>query len=94
MKIESLHQKPGNNIPAIISASVKRNAISSVFDSTITMTGNGPHRVHQVRGDKIYSVDKNKLFKITEKKLYNRDTEEVFYVGEEGYILFTFGSCN
>ena len=95
MRIESLHQKPGvSGINAVISASVKRNAISSVFDSTMTFTGNSPHRVRQVSGDKIYSVDKNKLFKITQKKLYNRDTEEVFYVGEEGYILFTFGSCN
>ena len=36
---------------------------------------------------------KLKLYKVTDKKLYNYDTEEVFFVGEEGYILYPFGSC-
>ena len=84
---------------SVVSASVKRNAIKDQFDSTIpfgttsTPSSVGFH-VRHVKGDEIYQAEGNKLFKVTDKKLYNYDTEEVFFVGEEGYILYPFGSCN
>jgi hypothetical protein len=77
-----------------VSASVERNAIKDQFDSTINFNGSNQFAVRHVKGDRIYQAEGNKLFKVTDKKLYNYDTEEIFFVGEEGYILYPFGSCN
>jgi hypothetical protein len=84
---------------SVVSASVKRNAIKDQFDSTIPfgtvhVPDNTQFHVRHVKGDQIYEAEGNKLFKVTDKKLYNYDTEEVFFVGEEGYILYPFGSCS
>ena len=79
---------------SVVSASVERNAIKDQFDSTINFNGSNQFAVRHVKGDRIYQAEGNKLFKVTDKKLYNYDTEEIFFVGEEGYILYPFGSCN
>ena len=84
---------------SVVSASVERNAIREQFDSTIPFgTVHAPNNtgfnVRHVKGDRIYLTEGNKLYKVTNKKLYNYDTEEIFFVGEEGYILYPFGSCN
>jgi len=79
---------------AVVSASVERNAIKDQFDSVVDYGDNTGFHVRHVKGDQIYQAEGNKLFKVTDKKLYNYDTEEVFFVGEEGYILYPFGSCN
>jgi hypothetical protein len=90
VKVTSLKQHNSS----VVSASVERNAIKDQFDSTVDYGDNTGFHVRHVKGDRIYQAEGNKLFKVTDKKLYNYDTEEVFFVGEEGYILYPFGSCN
>ena len=95
VKIEGLHQFNSS----VCHTTVKRNAIKDQFDSTIPfgtvhVPDNTSFATRHVKGDRIYEAEGNKLFKVTDKKLYNYDTEEVFFVGEEGYILYPFGSCN
>ena len=90
VKVASLKQHNSS----VVSASVERNAIKDQFDSVVDYGDNTGFHVRHVKGDQIYQAEGNKLFKVADKKLYNYDTEEVFFVGEEGYILYPFGSCN
>ena len=95
VKIEGLHQFNSS----VCHTTVKRNAIREQFDSTIPFgtvhtPDNTSFATRHVKGDFIYLSEGNRLYKVTDKKLYNYDTEEVFFVGEEGYILYPFGSCN
>jgi len=49
--------------------------------------------VLEVTGDTVYGTDGNKLYKITEKKIYNSTTEELYIIDSTGKIVYTDTTC-
>lgn len=64
-----------------------------ITQSTGTIANTNIFYIYEVTGDTVYGTENNKLFKITEKKIYFPTTEELFIVDKNGMIVYTDTTC-
>ena len=73
---------------------VRRNITSAVDGGSYIADFAGSERftVFKLNGDLIFRKTNNELFKATEAKLYDIETETIYLTGNNGRIIFNSGS--
>ena len=73
---------------------VRRNITSAVDGGSYTALFSGGEKfiVFKLNGDLILRQSNNELFKATEAKLYDIETETIYLTGNNGRIIFNSGS--
>lgn len=76
-------------------ASFERNYLNR-YDTNTTLTdwsNSNFISIHKYTADVIYKVENNKPYRITNKKLYLRDSGEIYYVDERGRVVAKSKEC-
>ena len=76
-------------------ASFERNYLNR-YDTNTTLTDWSDSNfisIHKYTADTIYKVENNKPYRITNKKLYLRDSGEIYYVDERGRVVAKSREC-
>lgn len=76
-------------------ASIVRNHLNQ-YDTNTSLTdwsSTSFISVHKYTADIIYKIEDNKPYRLTNKKLYVRDSGEIFYVDEKGRVIAKSKEC-
>lgn len=66
-----------------------------VYPSNIAINiGTTSTKFEIVIGDTIYNADSNQVYRLRDKKLWIQDTKEIYYIDDNGQLLFVLDTCS
>jgi len=66
-----------------------------VYPSNIAINiGTTSTKFEIVIGDTIYNADSNQVYRLRDKKLWIQDTKEIYYIDDNGQLLFELDTCS
>lgn len=96
LKVNSI-TKSGTGNQVTSSLEVDRQYYSEYTGNTSTLNpiaGTSKLNIVKVLGDTIYAVDSSTPYKVTEKKLWVEETQEIFTINDFGVIVYLEQSCS
>ena len=90
MKVTGITTQTSSNTTFIVIRAYKKDVNSSNIAKTVGSTSTS---FEIVLGDTIYNAESNQVFRLNDKKLWIQDTLQVFYVDDDGTLLFELETC-